>query len=658
VESSEDAIISKTLTGQILSWNRGAEKIFGYTAEEAIGKSITIIVPEDRYSEEQMILSRLSRGERIEHYETVRMAKDGHEIDISVTISPLRDRTGKVIGASKVARDVSARKRSETDLQLLHDMSMRLAATLDLRHILEESLKTTVNIDGAAMGLLWAYDAETKRIQVGASTGFDEEFVQSLNMPAVYGTPSAACFQERRRVIVEDVETDSALASFRATARRGGFRGIHCTPLVTRSGNIVGVLSTYFRKPHRPSDRVIRLVDVCARQAADYIENISLFNRLQEDDRHKDEFLATLAHELRNPLAPLTNALNLMRLSDDLSPTVEQLRDIMEQQVNQLNRLVNDLLEVSRIKRDKIELRRESVELSTVLANAVETSRPLIEAAGHQLAITLSPNRMTLDADPVRLTQVVGNLLNNAAKYTQNGGQIWLTGQRLGSEIIISVRDTGMGIVPDLLPHVFDMFAQADHSRSINHGGLGIGLALAKRLVEMHGGRIEAHSDGAGKGSEFIVRLPLATVSHQPAPQHQRPRRLPSHQVLIVDDVPSALYVLGKLLEKMGQTVRTAPSAAEALQCAHAERPDVIISDIGMPDSNGYDLARQIRQDPELEGIVLAALTGYGQESDRQKAKEAGFDHHLVKPVSVEALEDLLVSLPGGADGRKRDFAS
>jgi len=642
VESSEDAIISKTLTGQILSWNRGAEKIFGFTAQEAIGCPITIIIPPDRYDEEKMILSRLSRGERIEHYETVRMGKGGNLIDISVTISPLRDKTGRIIGASKVARDVTARKQAETDLQLVHDMSMRLAATLDLKVILDETLRTAAAIDGASMGLLSLYFPDTKRTRIEASLGFDDEFLRSLSEAPAAASVRGMCFQERRRVVVEDVETEPAFAVYRTTARRGGFRSVHSTPLITRSGNIVGVLSTYFRQPHRPSERVIRLIDVCARQAADYIENVRLYHQLREDDKHKDEFLATLAHELRNPLAPLTNALNLMRLSDDLSPAVQQLRDIMEQQLIQLNRLVNDLLEVSRIKRDKIELRKGPAELAAIIANAVETSRPLIEAASHQLAVTLPQNPVTLEADAVRLTQVIGNLLNNAAKYTEPHGQIWLTGQRLGSEIVISVRDNGAGIGPDLIPHVFDVFAQADHTRRYGQGGLGIGLALARRLVEMHGGRIEAHSDGIGKGSEFIVRLPLASVQPLALIDRIEPRSLPARRVLIVDDVPSALYVLGKLLERMGQKVRTAGSAVAALQCVRDEQPDIIISDIGMPNSNGYELARQLRQEPGLEGVILAALTGYGQDSDRQKAKEAGFDFHLVKPVSVEALEDLL----------------
>jgi CheY-like chemotaxis protein len=237
---------------------------------------------------------------------------------------------------------------------------------------------------------------------------------------------------------------------------------------------------------------------------------------------------------------------------------------------------------------------------------------------------------------------VIANLLNNAAKYTEPHGQIWLTGQRLGGEIVISVRDTGVGIHPDLIHRVFDMFAQADHSRRNGQGGLGIGLALAKRLVEMHGGRIEAHSDGIDQGSEFIVRLPLPKVVPNAPPDRGRPRPLPSRRILIVDDVPAALYVLGKLLEKMGQKVRTAENVALALQAVHEERPDMIISDIGMPNSNGYDLARQVRQQPELDGVTLVALTGYGQDSDRQQAKEAGFDYHLVKPVSVEALENLL----------------
>jgi PAS domain S-box-containing protein len=371
---------------------------------------------------------------------------------------------------------------------------------------------------------------------------------------------------------------------------------------------------------------------------------------LRRADRHKDEFLATLAHELRNPLAPIRNSLHLLSLSGELSESMEPIRGIMERQVNHMVRLIDDLLDLSRIRSGKIELRKTAVEVATLVASAVETSRPIIDAAGHQLAISLPAEPLTLEADPVRISQVISNLLTNAAKYTTRGGQIWLTARQEGREVVIAVRDTGLGIPPDMLPRVFDMFAQVDRTVSHSQGGLGIGLTLTKNLVEMHGGRIRAYSGGPGEGSEFTVWLPLAprfqrtSVAAPPASASNTALPL-RRRILVVDDLQAAGYVLSRLLEKMGQQVWTATGAASALDMARANPPDLVISDIGMPDMDGYELARRLRSEPKLANSLLVALTGYGQAEDRQKAEEAGFDYHLVKPVSIDALRDLLAAL-------------
>lgn len=371
---------------------------------------------------------------------------------------------------------------------------------------------------------------------------------------------------------------------------------------------------------------------------------------LKEVDRRKDEFLATLAHELRNPLGPIRNSLHLLRLSGDLSPSLDPVREIMERQVNHMVRLIDDLLDVSRISRGKIELRKEAVELATIVSNAVETVQPLIDAAGHQLALSFPAEPMMLDADPVRLAQIIGNLLNNAAKYTKPGGQIWLTARREGNEAVISIRDTGLGIPADMLIRVFDMFTQVDRTLTRAQGGLGIGLTLTKSFVEMHGGRIEVHSDGSDQGSEFIVYLPLARHwqrrSAPATPSRGSRRSFSPRRILIVDDTRAAGYVLGKLLEKMGHQVRAVNDGAAALESVRSDRPDLVISDIAMPNMDGYELARHLREESGLEGLLLVALTGYGRDSDRQRATEAGFDYHLVKPVSLEALQDLLATLP------------
>jgi PAS domain S-box-containing protein len=524
VESSEDAIISKTLDGHILSWNQGAERLFGYAAHEVVGAPMTLLIPPERHDEERSILERLGRGERIEHYETVRVAKGGRSIDVSLTISPVRDAAGRIIAASKVVRDITLPKQAQEtlvrlknelttqveDLRRLHEMNMRLATTLELKPILAETLRTAAALEGTEMGLLALCDSEQNELELGASLGFQGDFLDLVDrVPAGVGACGIS-FQERRRVVIEDVETDPLLAPYREAARRAGFRAVHSTPLITRRGEIVGVLSTHFRQPHRPSERETRLIDLCARQAVDFIENARLYEQVRAADRRKDEFLATLAHELRNPLAPISNSLHLLRLSSELSPAVQRVREIMQRQVSHLVRLVDDLMEVSRITRGKIELRKEPVELAAIIATAVEISRPLIDAAGHQLAITLSPEPLTLEADPVRLAQVIANLLSNAAKYTEDGGQIWLSARQDGGEVVLSVRDTGVGIPADMLHRVFDMFTQVDRTLNRAQGGLGIGLTLARSFVEMHGGRMEAHSDGPGKGSEFLIRMPMA----------------------------------------------------------------------------------------------------------------------------------------------------
>ncbi len=355
---------------------------------------------------------------------------------------------------------------------------------------------------------------------------------------------------------------------------------------------------------------------------------------------------------MRNPLAPISNALHILHLTAELSPSALRVCEIIEKQVGHLVRLVDDLLDVSRISAGRIELRKEAVDLVSVIEGAVETSKPLIEAAGHQLAISISPDAVIIDADPVRITQVISNLLNNAAKYTNQGGQIWISARPENGQAVISVRDSGIGIAREMLPRVFDIFAQVDRSPQRVQGGLGIGLALAKSLVQMHGGDIEAHSEGLGHGTEFIVRLPLAPINSvpRPAPPRTNMTQLPPHRVLVVDDTKSAAIILAKLLEMLGQNVSVAHSGAQALETAQREHPDLIISDIAMPMMDGYELARQLRRQPGLNDVMLVALTGYGQDCDRQRTKAAGFSQHLVKPVGVDSLHDLLESLPDPAN--------
>ncbi|MHB1557980.1 MAG: hybrid sensor histidine kinase/response regulator [Isosphaeraceae bacterium] len=372
---------------------------------------------------------------------------------------------------------------------------------------------------------------------------------------------------------------------------------------------------------------------------------------LQETDRRKDEFLATLAHELRNPLAPIRNALNILRMPSVDSRTVGHSLAMMERQVHHLVRLVDDLLDVSRVMRGKITLHPERVELARTIAHAVETAEPMVAAQGHELAVTMPDPSLTIDADPVRLAQVVGNLLANAAKYSERGGRIELDARREGDRAIIRVRDTGVGIAPEVLPRIFDLFVQGDHSSTRSQGGLGIGLTLVRNLVELHGGTVEARSDGPGRGAEFIVRLPAepgdraGLAGPRAGRAGRREASRASHRILVVDDNRDAADSLALWLRMQGHKVEVAHDGPSALEAAASFRPRLVLLDLGMSGMDGFEVARRLRGRPDADGVRLAALTGWGGHEYRRRTLEAGFDHHLVKPVEPRKLDDLLESL-------------
>jgi PAS domain S-box-containing protein len=479
IESSQDAIISKDLTGTITSWNRGAERLFGYSPAEAIGQPVTMLIPPDRLDEEKEILGRIRRGERLEHYETVRRCKNGALVDISLSVSPVKDARGTVMGASKIARDITERKKSE---QILKDAN-----------------------------------------------------------------------------------------------------------------------------------------------------------------RHKDEFLATLSHELRNPLAPIKNALEMLRIVGAQDEVAEECRNIMDRQVSLLTRLVGDLLDVSRITRGKIELRKKRLDIATVINSAVETSRPLIDAANHELSIVVPDDPVMVEVDPARMAQVFSNLLNNSAKYTPPRGRIQVTARCINSEVIVSVRDNGVGISCDALAYVFDMFRQVDGSLELAQGGLGIGLTIVRQLVEMHEGSVAALSEGPGKGSEFVVRLPAPEEPQAIRDDHSQSTAASSRRrILVVDDNKDSGSTLARLLKLLGHDTRTVVDGVEAIEVAEAFRPEVILMDVGMPRMNGYDATRQIRQQPWGRDMFIIALTGWGQPDDIKQSASAGCSAHLVKPVELAALNRLL----------------
>jgi PAS domain S-box-containing protein len=693
----------------------------------------------------------------------------------------LRDDQGRLAGAVNMLVDLTEQRRNEAELaavrddlkhrvagmDAMHDLSMYLAHPLELSTSLEAVLRTLTRIHGADHGLLLVHNPATDRLEVGAAVGLDVTITSQLASLASqpHGGPEAIAFAARTRAIVEDLDRDERFERFVRVARAAGFRSVHTTPILTREGDILGVLSVHFNRPRRPSDAEEQFADMCARFAAGAVETARTQQDLRESearfgqmadhapvliwvhgldgrefvnreylrfiggtfedvrgdkwldavhpedreryleayltaferqesfeaqmrlrradgvyrwlrstgtprftsggrfigyigcsvditeikeseetlriaDRRKDEFLATLAHELRNPLAPLRNALQILRLSD--RDDHAEIHAMMDRQLDHLVRLVDDLMEVSRITRGRIDLRRERVLLATILRGAIETTQPLIEAASHRLHLEMPEEPVVLEADGVRLVQVFANLLSNAAKYTDPGGEIWVSARGERERVRISVRDTGVGISSEVLPRIFDLFIQGEHAPRQPRASLGIGLTIVRHLVEMHGGTVVARSAGLRRGSEFIVTLPI--LPNQPGnldyaeTMTTRRGQLEGQQMLVVDDSQDGADSLVLILEMLGAEVRVAYDGPSALDVLNNFRPSIMLLDIGLPGMDGYELARRIRQRPGGADATLIALTGWGQVEDRERSAKAGFDRHLVKPLEIEDL--------------------
>ncbi|MEZ0264292.1 MAG: ATP-binding protein, partial [Phycisphaerae bacterium] len=508
--SSDDAIISKTLEGVIVTWNAGAQRTFGYTADEIVGRSVLTLIPPDRHHEEPVILARLRAGERIDHYQTVRVRKDGGLIDVSLTVSPVKDASGRIIGVSKIARDVTELKRA---------------------------------------------------------------------------------MDERERLLAAE------------------------------------------------------------RAARAEAERVSLM---------KDEFLATLSHELRTPLNAILGWAQILRAQPITDPDVDEGLTVIERNTRVQAQLIEDLLDMSRITSGKLRLDVQRVDLSDVVKAAVASVRQSAEARDIRLQIVLDPMAGPVRGDPNRLQQCFWNLLSNAIKFTPKGGRVQVALERVNSHLEVCVTDNGQGIRPEFLPHVFERFRQADASTTRRHGGLGLGLSIVKHLVELHGGRVEARSEGEGKGATFCIELPLMVADPAaPAGARQHPRGAPQAPmpmehpsldgvtVLAVDDEPDARNLLRRILEECGARVVLAASADEGLAAVRRERPNMIVSDIGMPGEDGYAFIRKVRQLSADEGgrTPAAAFTAFARAEDRMRALRAGFQTHVAKPVDAAELTAVVASL-------------
>lgn len=649
VDSSDDAIISKSLDSIITSWNAGAQRLFGYTAAEVIGRSIAILFPSDRLHEEDQILARIRTGQRVDHFETVRVTKDGRQVDVSLTISPVRDASGKLIGASKIARDITERKyaqrmleKQNTRLRLLNEAASHLLTAeepTEMIHGLFKRVREHLAVDSY---ICFVYDDAARTATRLAGEGFSPDLEQQII--ALEQSQATQGIATLRRGFPSSTHSEISIDPRTEMLHAAGVNAFMCQPLLA-GHRLLGMLLLASRTRGAFEEDEQDFFHTLCHYVSTAIERVRLVKQLREEDKKKNEFLATLAHELRNPLAPLRSSIDLMRIGYQDGTTRQQFHEIMSRQLNQLTRLVDDLLEMSRITSGKILLRRERVDIATIVRGAIDSSTPIIEKAGHKLIVSLPSEPIWVDADPVRLTQVFANLLNNAAKYTEENGTITVTvGRENNNGVIVSVRDTGLGIPADMLPRVFDMFAQVDRTLKRSQGGLGIGLALARNLIDLHGGHIEAHSEGPGRGSEFIVRLTGLYPSDRASVQDSRSRRThnTTRRILVVDDNRDAATALNMLLQSFGHTTATAYDGAQAVHVAEEFRPDIVLMDLGMPHMDGYEAARRIRESSWGQTMVLVALSGWGQEDDRRKAREAGFNHHFTKPVDIDVVLSLL----------------
>ena len=549
-------------------------------------------------------------------------------------------------------QDITARKQAEVEraadlagISRLQALSTQLVQSGEMHSLLRELLAAAAELTGTTKGNIQFCDAESNNLRMFVHQGHGERFLAHFSSR---GSP-AGCDQAARtvsRVVVSDItrHPDWQGTEDQLVLLEDGIRAFQSTPLVSRAGRLVGVLNTHFPTAHEINDREKRHLDLLARMAADFIERVESDTALKNADRMKDEFLAMLAHELRNPLAPVLNGVALLRLTGGNDETIRSTTAMLERQVSQLVRLVDDLVDVSRITRGKIELNREPLELAAVLQQALEAARPLVEAKNQHVDVTPAAGPIHVNADFTRLTQVVGNLLSNASKFTPHNGKIALTVETSGESVSIRVRDEGVGITREQLPRIFDLFMQGDTSLERSVSGLGIGLTLVKTLVEMHGGTVDAHSDGPGKGSEFVVRLPVIAATHGAvaAPSSNGSELPRTRRVLIVDDNVDGASSLAHVLSLSGHATETAHDGQEAVIKAERFRPDVVLLDIGLPSLNGYEACRRIREQPWGKDMMLVALTGWGAETYRQRSTEAGFDLHVVKPVDSETLMQLL----------------
>jgi len=610
VEAAADyAIFLLDKTGHILTWNKGAQRIKGYAPADILGRHVSVFYTEEakarRWPEYELQMAGANG-----HFEDEgwRLRKDGSLFWASVVITALRDAKGTLQGFSKITRDLSERRRHEETLRLSEERF----------RLMVDSVKDYAIFMLDANGIVATWNAGAERIK-----GYKQSEIIGQHFAVFYP-------EEGRRKKWPEQELATALEKGRfedegLRVRKDGttfWANVVLTPMYAPDGGLRG-----FAKVTR---------DLTDRRRVEALEKA---------EKQTNEFLAMLAHELRNPLAPIRNALHLLAKKPTSDPAELWVRDVLQRQTIQMTRLVDDLLDVSRITRSTVALNKTRIDVRKLVREAVDASMQWFQARQQEIAVALPEEKLEIDADPVRLNQVVQNLLHNAAKFTPRGGKIALSVSREEQEVVLSVQDNGMGMTPELAASAFQLFKQGQQGIDRPEGGLGVGLTLVERLIGLHGGTVRAHSEGPGKGSRFVVRLPARTASDAGAgtngSREEHSGKDLRRRILVVDDNVDAANALRYLLENDGHEVKVAGDGPAGLALARDFRPDFLLLDIGLPRMNGYEIAKQVREDKALRNVTIIAITGYGQANDRALASAAGFDHHLTKPVEFHSLQKL-----------------
>lgn len=650
VESSDDAIVGKDINGIINSWNHGAERIFQYKAGEVIGKPIMILIPPERHSEEKEILAKVGRGEQMKHFETIRRRKDGRLIDLSLTISPIKDANGRVIGASKIARDITERKRNERQQHALFALVARVNSAPSLSEMCDAALETIIQCQDADRAALLLTDSQGMMMRFKAWRGLSDEYRRAVEGHSPWKPGEAP-----KPLAIEDIARANLDDELKTVIEKEGIHSLAFIP-ISYEKRLLGKLMLYFNAPHLFAEDELKPAQTIASQIAFAIEREYVSQQLKRANdellaasRAKDDFMATLSHELRTPLNPVLLLASDAMNNRDLPPRVRADFNTIRKNIEMEARLIDDLLDLTRIARGKIILEKHFVNLRTVLTDAVAQVREEMNQKKLRLELRLKAAQHTVFADSVRLQQIFWNLLKNAVKFTPEGGQVTLETELAGDKLHTKISDTGIGMTDEELAGIFKAFAQGEHATVNGHrfGGLGLGLSISQKLTELHSGKIVAASEGRDKGSTFTVELPLATAAEGngqvgapsgPEDSH-REKSARSIRILLVEDHEPTRTTLASLLARRRYDVLAAATMEEARTLAKKHNFDLLITDIGLPDGNGYDLMNELGKENPLRGI---ALTGYGMEHDVARSENAGFDAHLTKPVRIQSLEAAL----------------